>query len=138
MSKIKQYPFSAGDPHFAIGGLLPILPLELVFQGQSFLGEGLLDTGATVNVLPFRVGQQLGAIWEPKLATLRLGGNLAHYEAQPLILLGKVSDFAPVRLAFAWTQAENVPVILGQVNFFLEFDVCFFRSRQIFEIQLKR
>ena len=138
MNKVEQYFFSAGDSQFATEGLLPLLPLELIFQGQSLQVEGLLDTGATVNVLPFKAGQQLGAIWEPKLATLRLGGNLAQYKAQPLILFGKIGDFAPTRLAFAWTQAETVPLILGQVNFFLEFDVCFYRSQQIFEVQLKK
>jgi hypothetical protein len=45
-----------------------------------------------------------------------------------------VSRFAPVRLVFAWTQADNIPMILGQVNFFMEFDVCFYRSQQAFEI----
>jgi len=42
-----------------------------------------------------------------------------------------------VRLAFAWTQTDNVPTLLGQVNFFLEFDACFFRSREEFEVQPK-
>jgi hypothetical protein len=43
--------------------------------------------------------------------------------------------FAPVRLAFAWASVDTVPVILGQVSFFLEFDVCFFRARRAFEIR---
>jgi hypothetical protein len=54
-----------------------------------------------------------------------------------LIVTGVVSKFAPVRLAFAWTQATEVPLILGQVNFFLEFDVCFFRSQDMFEVKSK-
>jgi len=35
---------------------------------------------------------------------------------------------------FAWTRAENVPLILGQVNFFMEFDVCFYRSQLAFNL----
>lgn len=46
----------------------------------------------------------------------------AHPEAS------RVASFPPVERAFAWTQATDVPMILGQVNFFVEFDVCFFRS----------
>lgn len=46
-----------------------------------------------------------------------------------------VGRFAPVRLAFAWADVDTVPVILGQINFFLSFDVCFFRSRGVFEIR---
>ena len=40
-----------------------------------------------------------------------------------------------MRLAFAWTNSNDLPVILGQVNFFFEFDVCFLRSRLLFEIR---
>jgi hypothetical protein len=41
-------------------------------------------------------------------------------------------------LAFAWTQASNIPLILGQANFFLEFDVCFSRVRSEFEVRPKQ
>jgi hypothetical protein len=41
----------------------------------------------------------------------------------------------PARLVFAWTRADNIPVILGQINFFLTFDVCFFRGESIFEVR---
>jgi hypothetical protein len=45
--------------------------------------------------------------------------------------------FPPVRLAFAWAQSNAVPVLLGQVNFFMEFDVCLFRSAGHFEVKPK-
>ena len=66
---------------------------------------------------------------------MQLTGNLAESDARVLIVTGTVGEFAPVRLAFAWTQAKEVPLILGQVNFFLEFDVCFFRSQAVFEVK---
>ena len=40
-------------------------------------------------------------------------------------------------LAFAWARAENIPVILGQTNFFMEFDVCFYRSKMEFDVNPK-
>jgi hypothetical protein len=40
-----------------------------------------------------------------------------------------------MRLAFAWVKNNQVPLILGQTNFFLEFDICFYRSQLEFEIQ---
>lgn len=46
--------------------------------------------------------------------------------------------FPTIDLAFAWTQAPNVPLILGQANFFFEFDVCFFRARSEFEVRPKQ
>ena len=116
---------------------MPILPLTLEYNGANLEASGLLDTGATVNVLPYRFGLELGADWEEQTTLLRLSGNLANYEARGLILTAKVADFAPVRLAFAWSKSDNVPVLLGQVNFFVEFDVCFYGARKIFEVTEK-
>ncbi len=41
------------------------------------------------------------------------------------------------RLAFAWVNTPNMPLILGQTNFLMEFDVHFYRSRLEFEIDPK-
>ena len=46
--------------------------------------------------------------------------------------------FPAVRLAFAWAKTDAVSVLLGQVNFFMEFDVCFYRSRSVFEVRPKQ
>ena len=99
--------------------------------------SALLDTGSAVNVLPYDAGLQLGAVWERQTTTVRLTGNLANEPARVLTLMGSVGNLPPVRLVFAWTRAPAVPVILGQVNFFMEFDVCFYRSRSIFEVKVK-
>ncbi len=106
-------------------------------DGESIEVSGLVDSGATVNVLPYQIGLELGAVWEQQLPLFQLDGNLANYESRGLILNAQVADFPPVKLAFAWTKAENVPVILGQINFFSEFDVCFYRSNQTFEVKPK-
>jgi len=98
---------------------------------------GILDTGASVNVLPYRIGKELGAVWVNQTVKLSLTGNLAQSEARAIIISVEIGQYSPVDLAFAWTQNENVPVILGQVNFFLEFDVCFFASEMFFEISRK-
>lgn len=123
----------------AIGeiGLVPQLPITLAHQGRSVSAFGLLDTGSAVNVMPYHIGVALGAIWEQMTIPVQLSGNLAHLEARGLAVFASVSQFNPVRLAFAWTQADNVPLILGQVNFFIEFDVCFYRSQQAFEMHPK-
>lgn len=41
---------------------MPYMPLILSLDGQSLNTEGLLDTGASVNVLPYELGLQLGLI----------------------------------------------------------------------------
>src|SRR5262245_61574920 len=98
---------------------------------------GLLDTAAAVNVLPYRIGQQLGAVWEQQSISVQLSGNLAAQEARALLLSATIGNFAPVRLAFAWTKSDSVPLLLGQVNFFLKFDGYLSRSRGIFDVKPK-
>ncbi len=137
MVEAERFPFSEVDKSLGIAGALPYLPVTLTYQNRSQAVSGLLDTGATVNVLPYDTGIQLGAVWTQQITPVQLTGNLANLEARVLIVSATVNQFAPVRLAFAWTQANDIPVILGQVNFFLEFDVCFFRSQSIFEIKPK-
>ncbi|ELR99007.1 aspartyl protease family protein [Gloeocapsa sp. PCC 73106] len=117
---------------------MPYLPLMLSLDGQRLNTEGLLDTGASVNVLPYELGLQLGLIWENETISVLLAGNLARFEARAVVVNAQVSLFSEVDLAFAWTQAPNVPLILGQANFFFEFDVCFFRARSEFEVRPKR
>lgn len=114
------------------------LPLTLSLNGQSLNAEGLLDTGASVNVLPYELGLQLGLIWENETLSVLLAGNLARFEARAIVVDAQVSLFPKVNLAFAWTQAADVPLILGQANFFFEFEVCFFRARSEFEVRPKQ
>ncbi len=117
--------------------LRPLLPLTLSHQGTSVQANGLLDTGADVNVLPYNLGIALGGRWAQARTGLHLSGNLARYEARGILMTCTVGGLRPVQLAFAWTQAENVPLLFGQINFFAEFNVCFFRARNIFEIRSK-
>ena len=86
-------------------------------------------------MLPYTTGVELGFVWERQTTSVKLSGNLSIVDARVVLVSAVVANFAPVRLAFAWTNVDTVPVILGQINFFLEFDVCFFRARQHFEIR---
>lgn len=90
----------------------------------------LLDTGASVNVLPYSIGLQLGAIWEEQTTSVLLAGNLAPVEARGLVMTATIG-FTSIRLVFAWSLSDDVPLLLGRMNFFLEFDVCFYRSQMI-------
>ena len=71
------------------------------------------------------------------MAGVSLVGNLARFEARGALLVARVARFEPVRLAFAWTRSTEAPLILGQVNFFMAFDVCFYRSRLEFDVAPK-
>src|SRR5438067_537988 len=126
----EQFPYIPRDPTLGQASLAPMLPLNLVAQ-QSLATTGLVDSGAAINVLPYALGLQLGFDWDEQTRSVELSGNLASVEARVVVLSVVVGSFPPVRLAFAWAKTDAVSVILGQVNFFLEFDVCFFRSRGV-------
>jgi hypothetical protein len=132
-----RFPYLTADSSQSELDSLPRLPLTLGYGQQQITEVGLVDSGATVNVLPYNMGVRLGAVWDNRKATIRLAGNLGNFAAMPLIVTAEVGDFASVRLAFAWTQGEKVSLILGQMNFFMEFDVCFFRSKLEFEVNPK-
>ena len=97
---------------------LAYLPLVLSSVNASAELQGLLDSGSTVNVLPYTVGLALGFAWEQQTIPVALTGSLSKVPAYGVVATGKVASFPPVELAFAWTQAANMPLILGQVNFF--------------------
>jgi hypothetical protein len=117
--------------------LVPYLALNLSSQDTSISTSGLLDTGASVNVLPYEIGVQLGLNWSDHNTSVTLAGNLAKFAAKGIILSATIEQFAPATLVFAWTKAENIPLLLGRINFFQEFDVCFYGSQLVFEIAPK-
>jgi Aspartyl protease len=136
-SPAERYPFVERDPRLGVASLAPLLPVQLV-GANAVSAVGLLDTGATVNVLPYALGEQLGLVWDQQSIPVTLSGNLAASEGRAVVVSAVVGNFSPVRLAFAWARTDDVPVLLGQVNFFMEFDVCFFRSRSVFEVRPKQ
>ncbi len=136
MSDTARFPFLPLAAGSGQSVFMPLLPIELRLpEGQAIQAHGLLDTGATVNVLPYSVGRRVGAVWERQDKIIPLAGNLASQEARALLLVARVGDFAPLQLVFAWTRSDDVPLLLGQVNFFHEFDANFFASQRLFEIR---
>ncbi|MGH2352409.1 MAG: retroviral-like aspartic protease [Chloroflexota bacterium] len=138
MAQSVRFSYTAAE-HAPIS-LMPRLTLTLSYQDRSVDVVGLLDTGASVNILPYSLGQAIGAVWDEQTTPVPLTGSLGRLEARALVVSAshpQLMPDAPVRLVFAWTLAEDVPVAFGQVNFFMEFDVCFFRAQAQFEVRLK-
>ena len=123
MLNSQRFPFVEGRDVWGSIDVVPQLPLTLYYRNSAVEVSGLLDTRASVNVLPYSVGIQLGAVWEELTTSVQLAGNLAPVEARGLVISAQISDFAPVRLVFAWSLKNDVPLLLGRMNFFLEFDV---------------
>lgn len=130
----RRYSFQPKQDEHGILAYIPSLPLILSYQNSFVEVMGLLDTGASVNVLPYSIGLQLGAIWEEQRFSVDLAGNLSRAEAKGLLVLARVGEFESVQLVFAWAKVDNIPIILGRTNFFTEFDVCFYGSQLEFEV----
>ena len=110
------------------------VPLLLQNEDKQSTVLGVVDSGSTLNILPYSVEIELGAIWNPTRATLRLSGNLGGLLAYPLALTATIGEYPPARLLFAWVQNNDVPILLGQTNFFQEFEVRFYRWKMEFEV----
>jgi len=95
-----------------------------------------VDSGAAVNLLSHSTGIQLGFVWSRQTIALPLTGTLASVSARLIVLDLTVPGFVPVQMGFAWADTDSVPLLLGQMTFFHEFDVCFFRRRGLFQIEL--
>jgi len=74
---------------------------------------------------------------EEQTIPVELTGNLARHEARGLLVSAEVGRFPLVPIVFAGTRADAIPLLLGQVNFLMEFDVCFYRSQLAFEVRPK-
>ena len=116
---------------------LPRLTMVLSHGGRSLEVNGLIDSGSTINVLPYDYGVALGLIWHEHRIRLTLTGVLANYEARAAFVLAtnaQLTGQVPIQLAVAWTAKSDAPVIFGQANFFMEFNVCLYRSQGFFEV----
>jgi hypothetical protein len=119
------------------GIMMPRLSFALHYNDRVTHVTGLLDTGAALNVLPHSVGLELGAVWQAQLTEVPLVGGFGRKEGRGLVLNmthPELVPASPVRLLFSWCEDDSVPLVLGQTNFFMEFDVCFYRSQGEFEI----
>ena len=96
-----RFAFTEVDPSLGVLSTLPYLPIVLTYQNQSLRVSGLLDTGSSVNVLPYEMGLRLGAVWERQRLSVPLGGNLSKFEARAVVMTANIEQFLPVELAFA-------------------------------------
>ncbi|MEG4014764.1 MULTISPECIES: hypothetical protein [unclassified Microcoleus] len=99
-----RFQYSTNDPSQDEFDSLPRIPLILHHNNQGVEVVGLVDSGATVNVLPYQIGTQLGLVWDDSKAIIRLAGNIGNQPAMPVFFMAEIGEFAPVRLVFAWAK----------------------------------
>jgi hypothetical protein len=129
VSRPLRFPYTQTGP-----AAMPLLTIELQANDRIVDVEALLDSGASVNVLPYDIGIALGFQWEEQTVPIELSGNLRNHSARAVVVMAQVGTFPAKRLAFAWSQQEGFRPLLGQMNFFMEFNTCFFRRDGVFEI----
>ena len=81
------FPYLSQTSDGGDASLMPMLPLALQFQNFAPIQAlGMLDSGATVNVLPYSLGVRLGAVWEAQATRVTLTGNPARHEVRTLLV----------------------------------------------------
>ncbi len=120
-------------------GKMPIIPIRFLDNNKAIEELALLDSGAAVSILPYRMGLALKQDWNnPKLYEARLGGVFRHLTGKFVKVSLQIGQLEPRDVAFVWMESENVPLILGNGNFFQIFDVCFSRLNNEISVRLAR
>jgi len=126
-------------PHsqFPVG--IPLVSIQLAHNATTITVPAVVDSGSALNILPHDIGLSLNLNWNNQTYPLDLDGILTGTQAYAILLQAKIEPFPLLKLAFAWINkpSTEVHVLLGQVNFFQEFDVHFYGYQKVFEIALK-
>lgn len=135
MSAPARFPFLPRAGGNGPNDLVPLLPARLSRGGTDVDVVGLVDSGSSFSVLPFDTGARFGLDWNRLPNGLTLAGAFGGIPAKVLAVDITFGPFGPVTQLFAWARTNDPPVLFGQVTFFLNFDVFFFRAQSFFEIQ---
>jgi hypothetical protein len=55
---------------------MPLIDIQLSSGSNGLVVSSLVDSGASLNILPFDVGIELGLVWEQQTFPIDLGGGL--------------------------------------------------------------
>ncbi len=112
------------------------MDITLTHEDYVISISALVDSGSTINVLPYEDGLDLGLSWEGQHVPLKDEGFLQGSLVYGVLLTAQIASFPPIKLAFAWTQKsrKEVRLILGQTNFFEYFDITFRGREKTFDI----
>jgi hypothetical protein len=112
---------------------MPYAWVRLSF-GRSYWDDwALIDSGAEVNVIPYKVGIGLGLSWDDWENGPTVGGSAAG-QTKTVELTVNIGTFAQVPLTFCWFNHDKVKILFGQQNFFENFAVYFDWKRQEFKL----
>jgi hypothetical protein len=97
--------------------------------------QAIVDSGTSVNLLPYKIGLALGLEWDnPVFPNI---GKVRGHDCLGVILGLGLEGFEALPLRFAWSPESNIPLLLGQVNFFQHFRICFDAEEEFFTLERK-
>lgn len=128
----------ASPPPGALFGK-PLATITLSRNEHAMTVSALVDSGATISLLPYEMGCQLGLVWEEHTIPIQLGGPLQGIPARAVLITGCMKGLPETALVMAWVAKTDLPIppILGQVNFFQQFKVTFEGYEKVFDISPK-
>ncbi|MFA6006107.1 MAG: aspartyl protease family protein [Candidatus Paceibacterota bacterium] len=117
--------------------LKPIIPVEIMQEGNSISFHALIDSGADLNLFPGELAELLGLNildgLEGTIGGITTGEMQKYYSHQVHLVIGGHSY--KTRVAFMPTLSTRGHGLLGQVGFFDFFTVKFNYSKAEIEIK---
>lgn len=77
--------YTAKDSRIGDASLMPYAPAVLRSGVKPIDATGLVDSGASVNVLPFHLGVELGLDWSSQKTPIRLASNVSDSDARAVL-----------------------------------------------------
>ena len=134
----RVFPYLVNPDYIDDGRARPFLSVSLGYRQRRSEALALLDSGADLNVLPYRVGLQLGGNWNDQREIIGLTGIGTRLESRTLMVELTLAHWPAIPMSFAWASGDNVPVILGQSTFFQHFEICFLQSPPQMRLDYRR
>jgi hypothetical protein len=108
---------------------VPTATVEIKYRKLSLSCEMLVDTGAYLSMVPYQIGIELGlTISEDEI--LEAGGvggvSIPHMVKEVELQIGENS----IHTRIGWALTDEVPLLLGRLDVFNEFDIEFSQSRR--------
>jgi gag-polyprotein putative aspartyl protease len=113
--------------------VLPFLKMDIGSVGNMFSVIALVDSGASTNLLPYRIGQRLGFDWENAEPGPKISGTISS-ESRLIKTSVKIGSLDVIDLSFCWIEHDNARLLLGQNDFFMNFTVCFLTKERKFSV----
>jgi hypothetical protein len=128
----------AAPPSGALFGK-PLATVTLSRHEHEITVSALVDSGATISLLPHDIGRQVGLVWDEQTISIQLGGPLQGIPAVAVLVNGRMAGLPETSLVMAWVAETERPIlpILGQVDFFQQFKVTFEGYAHAFDISPK-